>query len=62
MAFTDTRLFLANNNTVKSFDKITMALQNTYTLPGSVSWLLSDGFYIWAGQPSAIAKIDTVFP
>ncbi len=62
VAFTDTRLFLANNNTVKSFDKITMALQNTYTLPGSVSWLLSDGFYIWAGQPSALAKIDTVFP
>jgi len=62
VAFTETRLFLANNNTVKSFDKITLALQNTYTLPGSVSWLLSDGLYIWAGQPSALAKIDTVFP
>jgi len=62
VAFTETRLFLANNNTVKSFDKNTLALQNTYTLPGSVSWLLSDGLYIWAGQPSALAKIDTVFP
>ena len=62
VALTDNSLFLANNNTVKRFDKITLALQNTYTLAGSVSWLLSDGFYIWAGQPSALAKIDTVFP
>ncbi len=62
VALTDASLFLANNNTVKRFDKITLALQNTYTLAGSVSWLLSDGFYIWAGQPSALAKIDTVFP
>ena len=62
VALTDSRLFIANNNTVKSYDKLTLELQNTYTLPGSVSWLLSDGFYIWAGQPSALAKIDTVFP
>ena len=62
MTLTDNSLFLANNNVVKRFDKTTLALQNTYTLPGSVSWLLSDGLYIWAGQPSALAKIDTVFP
>ena len=62
VALTDNSLFIANNNTVQRFDKVTLALQNTYTLAGSVSWLLSDGFYIWAGQPSALAKIDTVFP
>ena len=60
---TDERIFIsAGSKMVRSYDKATLALKNTCTLPSNVTCLVSDGTYVWAGQTSAMARIDTLFP